>query len=271
MTTKVPTNARVVIIGGGIVGCSLAYHLTRLGWRDTVLLERRTLSCGTSWHAAGLVSQLRATHRLTALARYAHQLYQRLEAETGRPTGFRVTGGLTIARTRERLEELKRGVSTARAAGVEAEIISPQAAGRLWPLMRTDDLVGAAYFPKDGVTHPGNTTLALGEGARQGGAIICEGVKVTGIAQRNGAVSGLTTDHGEIACEVVVNCGGMWAREIGRMAGVNVPLCAAEHMYVLLRLADPLGPDLLALRDPDGFIYCRERDGHLLMGGFGPA
>jgi glycine cleavage system aminomethyltransferase T/glycine/D-amino acid oxidase-like deaminating enzyme len=271
MATQVPTHARVVIIGGGIVGCSLAYHLTQLGWRDTVLLERRTLSCGTSWHAAGLVSQLRATHRLTALARYAHQLYQRLEAETGRPTGFRMTGGLTIARTRERMEELKRGVSVARAVGVEAEIISPQAAGKLWPLMRTDDLVGAVYFPQDGVTHPGNTTLALGEGARQGGAVICEGVKVTGIARRNGEVSGVTTDHGEIACEVVVNCGGMWAREIGRMAGANVPLCAAEHMYALLRLADPPGPDLRALRDPDGFIYCRERDGHLLMGGFAPA
>jgi len=259
-----------VIIGGGITGCSLAYHLTKLGWRDVVLLERHTLSSGTSWHAAGLVSQLRATHSLTKLATHASRLYRRLEAETGRPTGFRATGGLTIARSRDRLEELTRGASMARACGVQAHLMSPQEARRLWPLMRTDDLVGAVYFPEDGVTHPGATTLALGEGARQGGAIICEGVQVTGVYQRSGAVTGVATDHGDITCEMVVNCGGMWAREIGAMAGVTVPLCAAEHMYVLLRPAEAVSPDLPALRDPDGFIYFRERDGHLLMGGFGP-
>lgn len=271
MVAEIPRYARAVIIGGGIVGCSLAYHLTKFGWRDTVLIERRKLSCGTSWHAAGLVSQLRATHTLTTIAKYAHEIYERLETEAGRPTGFKITGGLTIARTRDRLEELKRGVSTARAAGVEAHIIGAQEAQKLWPLMRTDDLVGAVYFPKDGVTHPGNTTLALGEAARRGGAIICEGVRVTGIAKRNGAVKGVVTDRGEITCDVAVNCGGMWAREIGRMAGVNVPLCAAEHMYLLLHLSESVRQDLPALRDPDGFIYFRERDGHLLMGGFGPA
>ncbi|HYM70110.1 MAG TPA: FAD-dependent oxidoreductase [bacterium] len=271
MSATVPRHARVVIAGGGITGCSLAYHLTELGWRDVVLLERHTLSSGTTWHAAGLVSQLRATQTLTKLAAAAGRLYERLETETGRPTGFRVTGGLTVARTRERMEELKRGVSTARAAGVQAELIGPREAGRLWPLMRTDDLVGAVYFPGDGVTHPGNTALALGEAARRRGAIICEGVKVTGIAERRGAVEAVATDHGEIACDVAVNCGGMWAREIGRLAGATVPLCAAEHMYVLLPLAGPVSPELPALRDPDGLIYFRERDGCLLMGGFGPA
>jgi len=270
MGTELPKHARVVIIGGGITGCSVAYHLTKLGWRDVVLLERHTLSSGTSWHAAGLVSQLRATHVLTKLASYAHQLYQRLEAETGCPTGFRATGGLTIARTPERMEELKRGASMARAAGVQVSIIGPREAGELWPLMRTGDIVGAVYFPTDGVTHPGNTTLALGEGARRGGAVICEGTKVTGISTRRGAVSGVATDRGDISAEVVVDCGGMWAREIGNLAGVSVPLCAAEHTYVLLHLPHAVRADLPALRDPDGLIYFRERDGHLLMGGFGP-
>jgi 4-methylaminobutanoate oxidase (formaldehyde-forming) len=270
MTAAVPRHARAVIVGGGIAGCSLAYHLAGLGWRDVVLLERHAISSGTTWHAAGLVSQLRATQTLTKLAAASHPLYARLEAESGLPTGFRVTGGLTVACTRERMEELKRGVSTARAAGVQAELIGPREAGGLWPLMRTDDLVGAAYFPGDGVTHPGDTAVALGEAARRRGAVVCEGVTVTGVAGRRGAVAGVATDRGEIACEVVVNCAGMWAREIGRLAGVNVPLCAAEHSYMLLPLAGVSG-DLRALRDPDGLIYFRERDGRLLMGGFGPA
>jgi heterotetrameric sarcosine oxidase gamma subunit len=267
----VPRHARAVVIGGGIAGTSLAYHLTKVGWRDVVLLERDSLSCGTSWHAAGLVSQLRATRAMTRLAAYAHGLYQRLEAETGVATGFRLTGGITVARTLGRMDELRRGASMARAAGVAAEVLSPREIGRLWPLARTDDLTGAVFFPDDGVTHPGNTTLALAEGARRGGARICEGVTVTGIHTRDGAVSGVATDHGDIACEVVVNCGGMWAREIGRLAGVCVPLCAAEHMYVLFAPVEPVSPDLRAFRDPDGFIYMRERDGYLLMGGFGPA
>jgi glycine cleavage system T protein len=268
--TDVPRSARIVIIGGGIAGCGLAYHLAALGRRDVLLLERRALSSGTSWHAAGLVSQLRATHVLTRLAAYAHELYPRLEIETGMPTGFALTGGLTVARTAARMDELERGAAMARAAGVDAEVLAPRAARDLWPLMRVEDLVGAVYFPKDGVTHPGNTTLALAEGARRRGVTICEGVAVTGIRRHGGVVTGVSTRQGDIACEVAVNCAGIWARAIGAMAGVTVPLCGAEHMYVLLPLAETVAPNLPALRDPDGCIYFRERDGRLLMGGFGP-
>jgi heterotetrameric sarcosine oxidase gamma subunit len=270
LSRAIPRSAQVVIIGGGIAGCALAYHLAALGRRDVVLLERHTLSAGTSWHAAGLVSQLRATHALTRLAAYAHELYPRLEAETGRPTGFRLTGGLTVARTAARMEELERGAAVARAAGVEAEVLDPAAARDRWPLMRVEDLAGALYFPQDGVTHPGDTTLALAEGARRRGVTVCERVPVTGILTRAGAVAGVATPFGTIACEAAVNCAGMWARSVGAMAGVSVPLCAAEHMYMLLALGEPLGASLAALRDPDGCIYFRERDGRLLAGGFGP-
>jgi 4-methylaminobutanoate oxidase (formaldehyde-forming) len=250
MADSLPTRARVVIVGGGIVGCSVAYHLTKLGWRDVLLLERRDLSCGTTWHAAGLVGQLRSSHNLTRLARYGAVLYERLEAETGQATGFRRSGSISVARTPERLIELKRGASMARCFGVEVEVISPSEAGRLWPLMRTDDLAGAVWIPGDGRTNPIDTTLALARGARLGGATIVENVTVTGIRRERGAATGVSTDQGDIVCEVVVNCAGMWGREVGRMAGVS--------------------RDLPVLRDTDGYIYVREEVGGLLMGGFEP-
>ena len=180
-------HARAVIVGGGIVGCSVAYHLTKLGWRDVVLLERRELSCGTTWHAAGLVGQLRSSHNLTRLASYGGLLYERLEAETGQATGFRRSGSISVARTAERLIELKRGASMARCFGVDVQVISPSEAGRLWPLMRTDDLAGAVWIPGDGRTNPIDTTLALARGARNGGATIVEHVRVTGIRSERGA------------------------------------------------------------------------------------
>jgi glycine cleavage system T protein len=271
MAARLPSHARAVIIGGGIVGCSVAYHLTKLGWRDVVLLERRDLSCGTTWHAAGLVGQLRSSHNLTRLARYGAVLYERLEAETGQATGFRRSGSVSVARTAERLVELKRGASMARCFGVEVEVISPSEAGRLWPLMRTDDLAGAVWIPGDGRTNPIDTTLALARGARNGGATIIENVTVTGVRREGGAATGVSTDGGDIACEVVVNCAGMWGRDVGRMADVNVPLHAAEHFYIVTEPLAGVARDLPVLRDTDGCIYVREEVGGLLMGGFEPA
>src|SRR5262245_3366243 len=210
MPAPLPSHARVVIIRGGMVGCSSAYHRTKLGWLDVLLLERRELSCGTTWHAAGLVGQLRSSHNLTRLARYGAVLYERLEAETGQATGFRRSGSISVARTAERLIELKRGASMARCFGVDIEVISPVEAGKLWPLMRTDDLAGAVWIPGDGRTNPIDTTLAMARGARNGGATIVENVTVTGIRRARGAVTGVRTCKGDVACEVGVNCAGMW-------------------------------------------------------------
>jgi glycine cleavage system T protein len=271
MVGALPSHARVVIIGGGIVGCSVAYHLTKLGWRDVVLLERRELSCGTTWHAAGLVGQLRSSHNLTRLARYGAVLYERLEAETGQATGFRRCGSISVARTAERLIELKRGASMARCFGVDVEPISPTEAGKLWPLMRTDDLAGAVWIPGDGRTNPIDTTLALARGARNGGTTIVENVTVTGIQRKDGAATGVMTDRGDIGAEVLVNCAGMWGREVGQMGGVNVPLHAAEHFYIVTEPMEGVTRDLPVLRDTDGYIYVREEVGGLLMGGFEPA
>src|SRR5215467_11760999 len=202
MTGTVPSHARVVVIGGGIAGCSVAYHLTKLGWRDVVLLERRELSCGTTWHAAGLVGQLRATHNLTRLAKYGADLYERLEAETGQATGFRRPGSVSLARTPERMHELKRLASMARCFDVDVEVITPAEAGRRWPLIRTDDLAGAVWLPRDGRTNPIDTTLALAKGARQRGATIVEDTPVTSVLVKSGRVAGVGTARGEVACEV---------------------------------------------------------------------
>ena len=270
MPGALPSHARVVVIGGGIAGCSVAYHLTKLGWRDVLLLERRDVSCGTTWHAAGLVGQLRATENLTKLAKYGAELYERLEAETGQATGFRRPGSVSVARTAERMHELKRLASMARCFGVDVEVVTPGEAGRRWPLMRTDDLVGALWLPRDGRTNPIDTTLALAKGARQGGATILENTPVTSIRVKNNRVVGVSTARGDVACEVVVNCAGMWAREVGRMAGVTVPLHASEHFYIVTEPMAGVASDLPVLRDTDGYIYVREEVGGLLMGGFEP-
>src|SRR5438876_10467313 len=265
-----PSYARVVVIGGGIAGCSVAYHLAKLGWRDVLLLERRDVSCGTTWHAAGLVGQLRATQNLTRLAKYGADLYERLETETGQATGFRRPGSVSLARTRERMHELKRLASMARCFDVDVEVVTPAEAGRRWPLIRIDDLVGALWLPRDGRTNPIDTTLALARGARQGGATILENTGVTAIRVEHGRVTGVRTPGGDVACEVVVNCAGMWAREVGRMAGVTVPLHASEHFYIVTEPMAGVTPDLPVLRDTDGYIYVREEVGGLLMGGFEP-
>ncbi len=270
MAKEHPSKTRVVIIGGGIVGCSLAYHLTKIGWKDVVLLERRKLTCGTTWHAAGLVGQLRATSNLTRLAQYTTDLYTGLEAETGQATGFKQNGSLSVAADAERFEELKRGASMARTFGLEVEVITPSEARDYYSLLNVEDLVGAVFLPKDGQTNPTDTTQALAKGARAGGAQIIEDCKVTGVTLRDGRAVGVTTDQGSLEAEFVVNCGGMWGREIGRMAGVSVPLQACEHFYIVTEELDGVPADLPVLRDPSGCAYFKEDAGKLLLGAFEP-
>lgn len=270
MAQTLPKQAQVVIIGGGIIGCSVAYHLTKRGWKDVVLLERKQLTCGTTWHAAGLVAQLRATQNLTRLAQYTTGLYETLEAETGQATGYQQRGSLSIATNEARFEELKRGASMAHCFGLEVDVITPAQAQEMWPLMNIDDVIGAVHLPKDGQTNPIDTTQALAKGAKMGGAAIFEGVKVTGVQTHNGRVTGVSTDQGDITAEYVVNCGGLWARDIGKMAGVDVPLHGAEHFYIVTEPMAGMTPDLPVLRDPDGCAYYKEDAGKLLLGAFEP-
>jgi len=270
MSKTLPKEARVVIVGGGIVGCSLAYHLTKLGCADVVLLERKKLTCGTTWHAAGLVGQLRATLNLTKLAQYTANLYDTLEVETGQATGYRRRGSIGVASNDARFEELKRGASMAKTFGLEVEVVGPGEIKELWPLINVDDIVGGVYLPGDGQTNPTDTTIALAKGARMGGAQVFEDTKVTGIVTQNGRAAGVRTERGEIAAEFVVNCAGMWGREVGRMAGVNVPLHACEHFYIVTENMEGLPSGLPVLRDPDSCAYFKEDAGKLLLGAFEP-
>ena len=270
MSNTVPAQADIIIIGGGIVGTSVAYHLARRGVSNVVLLERRQLTCGTTWHAAGLVGQLRATLNLTRLAKYTTELYRDLEAETGQATGFRQTGSVAVAASAARLEELKRGASMARSFGLEVDILSPGEAQALWPLLSTQDLVGAVYLPKDGRTNPIDTTQALARGARSRGVRIIENCRVTGISVAQGRVSGITSEGGPIRAPVVVNCGGMWARDIAGWVDATVPLHAAEHFYLVTEPLAGLTPGLPVLRDADACSYFKEDTGKLLVGWFEP-
>lgn len=270
----VPETARVVIIGGGIIGCSLAYHLCRLGWREVVLLERRKLTSGTTWHAAGLIAQLRATDNMTRLARYSQELYGELEAETGLATGFRRVGSITVALTMERLEELQRQAAMARSFGVEIEEITSAEIGARYPHLNRDGVRGGVFLPRDGQGDPGNIALALAKGARQRGALILEQTEVTGITRKGRRVSGIDWqrpggERGHIACEAVVNCAGMWGRDVGRMAGVNVPLQACEHFYIVSEPIPGLGT-LPVLRVPDECAYYKEDAGKIMLGAFEP-
>ncbi|MCK1623377.1 GcvT family protein [Bradyrhizobium sp. 160] len=268
--TELPKSAQVVIIGGGIMGCSLAYHLTLRGWMDVVLLERKQLTSGTTWHAAGLVGQLGATHNLTRLAQYTTELYSELERETGQNTGYRQIGSLAIANNHERFEELRRGASMARCFGLEVNVMSAKEAGDLWPLMATEDLVGAVHLPKDGQTNPVDTTQALARGARGRGAKIFENTAVTDILIENGRATGVRTKDAEITAEFVVNCAGMWARELGAKAGTTVPLHAAEHFYIVTEPVPEIRKHLPVLRDGDACTYFKEDAGKLLVGWFEP-
>ena len=269
-----PTHARVVIVGGGIAGASTAYHLAKLGVKDVVLLEQGRLTCGTTWHAAGLVGQTRATRNATRMSRYGIDLYSSLERETGLATGWKQCGSLNIAKTPERLTLIKRQMARAKSFGIEFEFISPAEVGKRVPILRTDDLAGAVWIPGDGKANPTDLTQSLAKGARMHGAAIVEGVKVTGVATAAGRVTGITwksaNDAGTLACETLVNCAGQWARAFGRLAGVTVPLYAAEHFYLVTRTIPGVTPDMPVIRDPDGYLYYKEEVGGLVMGGFEP-
>jgi glycine cleavage system aminomethyltransferase T/glycine/D-amino acid oxidase-like deaminating enzyme len=270
MSTSLPTHAQVIIAGGGIAGCSAAYHLTQLGCTDVILLEQGQLTCGTTWHAAGLVGQLRANRSMTKMSRYGIDLYATLEAETGLATGWKQCGSITLARTSERMTLLQRTIATARSFGIEAEFITPAEAQKMWPLMRIDDLVGAVWLPGDGKANPTDLTQSLAKGARNRGARIFEGVQITGTIIEDGRIVGVETDQGTIRCESFLNCAGQWARDLGKLSGVNIPLHSAEHFYLVTKEIAGVHTDLPVLRDPDGYIYYKEEVGGLVMGGFEP-
>jgi 4-methylaminobutanoate oxidase (formaldehyde-forming) len=274
-----PSHARIVIVGGGIMGCSVAYHLGALGEKDIVLLEQGRLTCGTTWHAAGLVGQLRNHESMTRLVRYSTELYSKLESETGLGTGWKQCGSLAVARTAERLVQLKRTAAVAKAHGVTCEVITPIEAGKLYPIMETRDLAGAAWLPGDGKANPADLTLALAKGARNRGVKICEGVRVTGathaLVDGHRSVRALAWQardggRGEISADIVVLAGGQWSRALGRMLGVTVPLFSCEHYYIVSTAIAGVARDLPVMRDPDGYVYFKEEVGGLLVGGFEP-
>ncbi|HTX84578.1 MAG TPA: FAD-dependent oxidoreductase [Streptosporangiaceae bacterium] len=265
-----PARAQVVIIGGGVIGTSVAYHLAALGWTDVLLLEQGQLSCGTTWHAAGLVGQLRASEAGTRLVQYSTRLYERLEAETGQATGFRRCGGVTVARTADRMTALRRTAATAQAYDIDCELISAAEAAARYPILNAADLEGGIWLPGDGRANPVDLTAALARGARQRGVSVRERVRVIGIRHSGGRVTGVQTDHGDVEADVVVNCAGQWAKRVGALAGVTVPLHSAEHFYVVTEQIDGVHPDLPVLRDPDGYTYFKEEVGGLVVGGFEP-
>lgn len=265
-----PAQTRVVIIGGGVIGASIAYHLTKLGWRDVLLLERKRLTSGTTWHAAGLVGQLRATVNMTRLAQYTTELYASLEAETGQATGFLQRGSISIATNAARMEELMRGASMARTFGLEVHPLSPAEIRAYWPLLNVDDIHGGVFLPKDGQTNPVDTTMALVKGARTGGATVMEGVEVTSIITEAGRAVGVETTQGRVMADYVVIASGMWSRKLGLTAGVDIPLQACEHFYIVTEPLAGLTPNLPVLRDPDNCAYFKEDAGKLLLGAFEP-
>ncbi len=265
-----PSQARIVIVGGGIVGCSTAYHLAQLGEKDVLLLEQGKLTSGTTWHAAGLVGQMRPNRTMTQMSKYGIELYATLEAKTGLATGWNQCGSVNVARTPERMKVLRKQSALARSFGVECHEISAAAAGDKFPVMRTDDLQGALWLPGDGKANPADLCMSLAKGARQHGVKIIEGVEVTGVRVDNGGVAGIRTAQGEVRCEVLVNCAGQWARQFGALAGVNVPLYSAEHFYIVTGRIEGVLPTMPVVRDADGFIYYKEEVGGLVMGGFEP-
>ncbi len=268
--SELPGSAKIVVIGGGIVGCSVAYHLGAMGLTDVLLIERDRLTSGSTWHAAGLVGQLRTSANITQLLGYSVALYRRLEAETGQATGWKMNGGLRLACNEDRWTEVKRQATTARSFGLEMQLLTPKEAQDLWPLMQVDDLVGAAFLPTDGQASPSDITAALARGARMKGVTIREGVAVTGIAVENGRVVAVETDQGRIACEKLVICAGQWSRALGAMAGVNVPLVSVQHQYLITEPIAGVSAELPTLRDPDRLTYWKEEVGGLVMGGYEP-
>jgi 4-methylaminobutanoate oxidase (formaldehyde-forming) len=264
-----PQRARVVVVGGGIIGTSVAYHLAHMGWKDVVLLERDRLTSGTTWHAAGLMVTFGSTSETsTELRKYTRDLYARLEAETGLTSGFKPVGFIEVAADAGRLEEYRRVSAFNRVCGVDVHEISPKEVRDLFPLARTDDVLAGFYVKEDGTANPVDATMALAKGARMQGATILEGVPVTGFTTRRGAVSGVVTPFGTVECEYVVNCAGMWARELGALAGVSIPLQSAEHYYLITDKIPGMSPHLPVLEDPGSYGYYREEVGGMMIGLF---
>ena len=270
MATDLPARARVVIVGGGVIGCSVAYHLSKMGWTDIVLLERKQLTSGTTWHAAGLIGQLRQSINMTKLARYTSDLYRGLEAETGQATGYRQCGSVSVATTKGRMEELRRNASMAKVFGLKVNVVGPEAIRSLYPLAYLDDVIGGIHIPSDGYANAVDITQALAKGARSHGALIFQDIKVTSILHDAQRVTGVLTSAGRIDATYVVLCAGMWTRDLAASIGVTVPLHACEHYYVLFQDVPGLSADVPVLRDYDHCSYFKYDAGRLLVGAFEP-
>jgi 4-methylaminobutanoate oxidase (formaldehyde-forming) len=267
---SLPAHAQFVVIGGGIIGCSTAYHLARDHKADVVLLEQNKLTSGSTWHAAGLVGQLRSSASITQVLKYSVDLYKRLDAETGLATGWKMTGCLRLATNQDRWTEYKRLATTAQSFGMEMHLVSPDEVKKMWPLMDVSDLAGASWLPTDGQASPSDIAQSLAKGARMQGVRIVEGARVTGFDIKDGQVTAVKTNLGTIACETVINCGGQWARQIGAMAGISVPLQPVKHQYVITEKVEGLAGDAATLRDPDRRTYFKEEVGGLVFGGYEP-
>jgi sarcosine dehydrogenase len=267
---SLPAHAEIVVIGGGIIGCSTAYHLAKDHKADVVLLEQGKLTSGSTWHAAGLVGQLRSSASITRVLKYSVELYKKLDAETGLATGWKMTGCLRLATNQDRWTEFRRLATTAKSFGMEMQLISPAEVKKMWPLMEVADLVGASWLPTDGQASPSDITQSLAKGARMHGAKLVEAVRVTGFAMKDGRITAVRTDKGDIACEKVVNCAGQWARQVGAMAGINVPLQPVKHQYVITEKIAGLATDAPTIRDPDRRTYFKEEVGGLVFGGYEP-
>ena len=266
----IPERAEVVVVGGGIVGCSVAYHLACRGITDVLVLEQGQLTGGTTWHAAGLVSQLKANHSLTRLAIYSARLFERLEEETGQSTGYRTAGSISVAADAERWEEIRRGLSMARTLGVESQILELDQAREMWPLLRIDDLVGAAYLPHDGQTSPVDTTMALAKGAKSRGVRFLEGLEVSKVRREGDRATGVETEFGFIEAETVVLCSGMWTRQLAASSGIDIPLQACEHFYLVTEPIEGVTSGMPTVRDPSAYTYFKEEGGKLMVGFFEP-
>ncbi|WLR94870.1 GcvT family protein [Shinella zoogloeoides] len=265
-----PSHAEIVVIGGGIIGCSTAYHLARDHKADVLLLEQGTLTSGSTWHAAGLVGQLRSSASITRVLKYSVDLYKGLEAETGLATGWKMTGCLRLATNQDRWTEFRRLATTAKSFGMDMHLLTPEEVKAMWPLMEVGDLVGASWLPTDGQASPSDITQSLARGARMHGAKIVENVRVTGFDMDGDRIVRVRTTLGDIACEKVVNCAGQWARQVGAMAGINVPLQPVKHQYIITERVPGLSTDAPTIRDPDRRTYFKEEVGGLVMGGYEP-
>jgi 4-methylaminobutanoate oxidase (formaldehyde-forming) len=268
--SSLPVQAGVVVIGGGIIGCSTAYHLARDHKADVVLIDRGKLTGGSTWHAAGLVGQLRTSASITQVLRYSVDLYKQLESETGLATGWRETGCLRLATNDQRWIEFKRQATTAHSFGLDMHLLSPAQVKAMWPIMEVGDLVGASFLPSDGQASPSDIAQSLAKGARMHGAKLLEGVACTGFTMADGRVTGVVTPQGTIACEKVVIAAGIWSRQIAALAGVSVPLQPVKHQYVITEKIEGITAGMATIRDPDRRTYFKEEVGGIVFGGYEP-